>query len=174
MHVEKLEVPLSEGDLKALCDLLRECVLAGASLGFLDSVTDGELRAFWQRILAEVKAGSRVVLAARASPGGALVGSAQLGLEWKPNGRHRAEVQKVLVFPSERRKGIATRLMTALEAEALSRGVHLLVLDTSEGKGGARGLYEALGYHYAGGIPGFALDPDGTPVKNAIFYKNLG
>jgi len=31
-----------------------------------------------------------------------------------------------------------------------------------------------MGYAYAGGIPGYALDPGGgVPVKNAIYYKNL-
>ena len=34
-------------------------------------------------------------------------------------------------------------------------------------------FYEALGYAYVGGIPGFALDPGGSPAKNAIYYKTL-
>ena len=61
------------------------------------------------------------------------------------------------------------------EAEAASRrrGIRILYLDTSEGPGGAGHFYEALGYSYVGGIPDYALDPDGTPVKNAIYYKPL-
>ena len=51
--------------------------------------------------------------------------------------------------------------------------VRLLFLDTSEGPGGARDFYESLGYTYAGGIPDYALDPDGRPAKNAIFYKRI-
>ena len=103
-----------------------------------------------------------------------IVGSAQLALGTKPNGRHRAEVQKVMVRPWYRRRGIAAGLMAALEAAALARGVRLLYLDTSEGYGGARALYDALGYVYVGGIPDYALDPDGTPAKNAIYYKRIG
>jgi hypothetical protein len=30
-----------------------------------------------------------------------------------------------------------------------------------------------MDYVYVGGIPGYALDPGGTPEKNAIFYKTL-
>jgi ribosomal protein S18 acetylase RimI-like enzyme len=105
--------------------------------------------------------------------GGEIVGSAQLAFETRPNGRHRAKVQKVMVRPSHRRRGIAVALMAELEARARVRDVSLLFLDTSEGYGGARALYDAIGYVYVGGIPGYALDPDGTPAKNAIYYKTL-
>src|SRR5690606_27297347 len=93
--------------------------------------------------------------------------------ETKPNGRHRAEVQKVMVLPSHRRRGIAARLMTEIERRARERGVWLLFLDTSDSHAGAREFYEALDYVYVGGIPGYALDPRGVPERNAIFYKTL-
>ena len=109
-----------------------------------------------------------------AEPHDRIIGSAQLNLASRPNGRHRAEVQKVMVSPSHRRRGLGSQLMARLETLARERGITLLHLDTSEGPGGARELYEALGYTYAGGIPGWALDPDGTPAQNAIFYKELG
>jgi hypothetical protein len=35
------------------------------------------------------------------------------------------------------------------------------------------GAQESLGYTFAGGIPDFALDADGRPEKNAIYYKKL-
>jgi len=82
-------------------------------------------------------------------------------------------VQKVMVSPSERRRGIASLLVSDLERRARDRGVRLLVLDTSEGRGGARAFYDALGYTYVGGIPGYALDPDGAPASNAIYFKEL-
>jgi acetyltransferase len=105
---------------------------------------------------------------------GGIAGSAQIAWETKANGRHRAEVQKVMVRPSHRRRGLAARLMAEIEAQARGRGVRLLFLDTSDSRSGARELYEALCYLYAGGIPGYALDPHGTPEMNAIFYKKLG
>ncbi len=87
----------------------------------------------------------------------------------RPNGRYRAEVQKVMVGPSHRRRGIGTLLMERLEAIARERAIRLVYLDTSEGPGGARELYERLGYSDGGGIPDRALDADGTPAKNTIF-----
>jgi ribosomal protein S18 acetylase RimI-like enzyme len=78
-----------------------------------------------------------------------------------------------MVRPSHRRRGIAARLMGRLEAAARARGVRLLFLDTSDSHSGARDLYAALDYTYVGGIPGYALDPAGTPEKNAIYYKTL-
>ena len=63
--------------------------------------------------------------------------------------------------------------MSEVESRARASGVRLLYLDTSEGPGGAREFYENLGYTYAGGIPGYALDPDGSPAKNAIYFKEL-
>jgi acetyltransferase len=79
-----------------------------------------------------------------------------------------------MVLPTHRRRGIAARLMGELERLARERSIRLLFLDTSEGPGGARSFYETLGYTYAGGIPDYALDPDGRPAKNAIFFKTLG
>jgi acetyltransferase len=64
-------------------------------------------------------------------------------------------------------------LMDALEATARQRGVRLLFLDTSDSHAGARAFYDALRYVYVGGIPGYALDPHGTPEPNAIYYKTL-
>jgi ribosomal protein S18 acetylase RimI-like enzyme len=97
----------------------------------------------------------------------------QLGLETRANGRHRAEVQKLMVLPECRLRGIAAKLMTGIEAEARKRGVRLLFLDTSEGDSGATAFYSKNAYTYVGGIPDYALDPDGKPSKNAIFYKQL-
>ena len=134
---------------------------------------DEEVGAYWRRVHAEAARQGRLILVARETAAGRILGSAQLALESRANGRHRAEVQKVMVQPEHRRKGIAARLMAAVEAAARQRHVSLLFLDTSEGRGGAREFYAALGYQYVGGIPGYALDPDGTPAPNAIYYKEL-
>lgn len=173
MHIENLRVPVSPADFAGLCGLLAECVHAGASIGFIEPVDAGEVEGYWQRVAREAGAGSRLILVAREAAGGPIAGSAQLALESRPNGRHRAEVQKVMVSVSRRRKGIAAALMASVESAARERKVTLLHLDTSEGAGGAREFYGALGYAYVGGIPGYALDPDGTPAKNAIYYKAL-
>lgn len=173
MDIAPLPAPLSAVDYEALCALLRACVESGASIGFVLPLTQAEVDAYWIRISGDLATGHRLLWVAR-NPAGHIVGAAQLACESRANGRHRAEIQKVMVLPSHRRRGIAAQLMAALEFAALSRAVTLLFLDTSDGPGGARAFYEALGYTYAGGIPGYAVDPDGTPCANAIFYKTLG
>ena len=172
MLIEPLATPTA-AELRELKSLLAECVNDGASIGFLAPLADAEADAYWRKATAEAHAGHRVILVAREEAGGPILGSAQLGLESRPNGRHRAEVQKVIVRPMYRRRGIARELMDAVEAAARDRWVRLLFLDTSEGRGGARAFYESLDYTYVGGIPGYALDPDGTPAQNAIYYKTL-
>ncbi|HVR31320.1 MAG TPA: GNAT family N-acetyltransferase [Acidimicrobiia bacterium] len=156
-----------------LLELLRVCVASGASLGYLTPMSDVEAAQYWEHIVGGVRNATVDLLAARHLSSGEIVGTAQIRYESRSNARHRAEISKVMVSPAHRRRGIATALVDELEALARARSISLVVLDTSEGPGGARRFYELAGYTYAGGIPGFALDPDGTPAQNAIFYKEL-
>lgn len=172
LSFETLSSVPSARERDELVTLLTECVHGGASIGYLAPLPVEEARAYWQKVIGDIAGGYRVIFVAREA--GAIVGSAQLAVESRPNGRHRAEVQKVLVRPGARRRGIASCLMSEVEAVARHRGLTLLFLDTSDGHGGARAFYDALGYTYAGGIPGYALDPDGTAADNAIYYKRLG
>jgi ribosomal protein S18 acetylase RimI-like enzyme len=155
-----------------LVNLLRSCVHSGASLGFLAPLTDSDAAGYWRAVGPQIESGGRAVMVARDETTH-IVGSGQLAFESKPNGRHRAEVCKIMVLPSHRRRGIAAQLIRELERCARDRAIRLLFLDTAEGAGGAQHFYETLGYTYAGGIPDYALDPDGRPMKNAIYYKLL-
>jgi len=152
--------------------LLRDAVEHGASIGFTRPLADAEVADYWRRVGAELAGGNKVLLAAR-DRAGRLIGSGQLALEPRSNGRHRAEVQKLLVLAAQRGRGAGTALMQALEAAARARGRTLLFLDTSEGASGAAGLYQRLGYLHCGGIPDYAMDPDGTLKPNVIFCKKL-
>jgi len=171
--LERLSAEGLDSARDQLVTLLQSCVHSGASLGFLAPLSDAEAAVYWNSVAPQLESGSRALLVARDDANGCVVGSGQLAFESKPNGRHRAELNKIMVLPSHRRRGIAGRVMRALEDLARERSVWLLFLDTSEGFGGARALYESLGYIYAGGIPDYALDPDGRPEKNAIYYKKL-
>ena len=171
MRIEVLTPAALEGASDDLSHLLRACVEGGASLGFLAPLPDSDAREYWQSIGLDLQSGRRLLLVARDEE--RIVGTGQLAFETKPNGRHRAEVCKVMVLPSHRGRGIAGRLMSELELRARERSIRLLFLDTSEGPAGARGFYESIGYTYAGGIPGYALDPWGHPDKNAIYFKTL-
>jgi GNAT superfamily N-acetyltransferase len=154
--------------LPAFAALLSDAVDHGASVGFLRPMDAAIARGYWNEALASVAAGTRILLVAEDGP--EIVGTAQLDLATKPNGRHRAEVQKVLVLARCRRQGIARQLMDALEREALAASRSLLVLDT-ESRSGAEPFYEALGWIRCGSIPGFALSADGVPTPNVIYHK---
>jgi ribosomal protein S18 acetylase RimI-like enzyme len=89
-----------------------------------------------------------------------------------PNQPHRAEIAKVMVHRSARRRGIAERLMLAAEDVARAEGRTLLVLDAVTGDDASR-LYDRLGWTTVGVIPNFALYPDGRPCATTYFWKAL-
>jgi ribosomal protein S18 acetylase RimI-like enzyme len=131
-----------------------------------DDVLDGYL----ERVAAEVGRGERIVLLARG--GGDVVGMVHLALVGWPNGQHRAEVQKLMVHSSARRRGLATQLMDEIEGLARERGRTLLVLDTITASG-ADPLYRGRGYLEVGEIPDYAGMPDGVLAPTTVFYKHL-
>jgi ribosomal protein S18 acetylase RimI-like enzyme len=169
-QIESLSGSLPEADLADLRALLRDAVEGGASVGFMLPVRDAEMTSFWVDVLAEIRAGKRIALIARAE--GRIVGSVQLGLASKPNSLHRAELQKLLVLRTHRGRGIGCALMLAAEQAAATAGRTLLYLDTSA-TGNALGIYARCGYTRVGVIPGYARDPDGPLIDTVIYYKHL-
>ena len=152
--------------------LLHACVHAGASISFVLPFTQVDAEAFWSgNVLSAVQDGARLVLVAR--DGDRIVGSVQLDYDTPPNGRHRAEVRKLIVHPDARRRGIARALMSELERRAHRLGRTLLTLDTRTGDNAAP-LYTSLGYVTVGVIPGFARDPfDDRLDATTIMYRAL-
>ncbi|MDQ2101365.1 GNAT family N-acetyltransferase [Azospirillum isscasi] len=155
-------------DLEAL---LEDAVNSGASVGYHAPLAPHWKRAFWDGVAGLLTGGAHRLLVAR-GPEGELLGSVQLSLCTKPNGAHRAEVQKLLVFTRCRRSGVARRLMEALEETARGLGRSLLVLDTLKDDSGEP-FYEATGWHWAGRIPGYTVEADGAFHDTVLFYKTL-
>jgi acetyltransferase len=168
--IARLSAPDIDAQLPALLTLLEDAVNHGASVGFLRPLEPALAHAYWRDVAAAVAAGSRILLAAREA--GEIAGSVQLDLSPKQNGRHRAEVQKLLVLARCRRRGIARNLMRAIEEEARTAGRTLLVLDTESGSD-AVPFYDALGWERCGSIPDFALSADGVPTANILYYKRV-
>lgn len=150
--------------------MLVDCVEGGASVGYLSPFSHDEARHVYEAYAEEVEQSCRILLAAFAES--ALVGTAQIVFPTHPNQPHRADVARVLVRRSARRRGIAQRLMEEVEHQALAEGRTLLVLDTVTGDDAER-LYDRLGWTKVGVIPGFALYPDGRPCDTTVFYKAL-
>ena len=170
IEIRRLASTDLEEHLDALASVLADCVAGGASVSYLAPFSQADARAEFVEFAAEVEHGRRLLLAAFA--GGALVGTVQVILALPPNQPHRAEIAKLLVHRSARRRGIAQLLMEHAEAEARAEGKTLLVLDTVTGDSAER-LYERRGWARVGVIPGYALYPDGRPCDTTVFWKTL-
>lgn len=155
--------------IPALTRVLQAVVDGGASVGFLAPLAESEAAEYWRNAFSELS-DERLLWVAES--GGEVAGTVQLAPCMKANGRHRAEIQKLLVHPKHRRQNIASRLMAEAESTAKSLSCTLLVLDT-ESKSAAEIVYQRLGWTACGGVPGFALGAGGMPRDNVYYYKQL-
>jgi len=167
--IERLIPPAGDSDVRALARLLVDAVESGAAVSFLAPLTLEQAEDWWREAISAARLGA-IFLVARDPDG--VVGTVQLHPAWAPNQPHRAEIAKLLVHRRSHRTGLGTRLMQAIEDAARHAGFGLLTLDAKRGEAAER-LYRRLGWTSAGAIPGYALDPDGTPHDAVIFYKKL-
>jgi len=170
IEIRRLGVTEAHAQLDGLAAVLADCVAGGASVSYLAPFSHEQARDAFEAVAAEVEQGRRLLLGAFAD--GRLVGTVQVNLALPPNQPHRAEIAKLLVHRSARRRGIAQLLMEHAESEAQAAGKTLLVLDTVTGDAGER-LYTRLGWTRVGVIPGYALYPDGRPCDTTVFWKAL-
>jgi GNAT superfamily N-acetyltransferase len=171
VEILRLDGPTFDAAIPDLAVILADAVAGGASVGFLLPFTPEDAATWWMSIERDVVRGNILVIAARLDR--RIVGTAQLRLAPLPNSLHRAEVAKVLVHRSARRRGVARALMAELERLALANGRDLLVLDTIAGSD-AEHLYTALGWTRAAEIPRYAGMPDGELRPTTIYYRDLG
>ncbi len=170
IEIRRLDAAEAHAQLDALACVLADCVAGGASVSYMAPFSHEQARAVFEAWAAEVEHGHRLLLAAFDK--GDLVGTVQVILALPPNQPHRAEIAKLLVLRSARKRGIAQLLMERAEAEARAEGKTLLVLDAVTGGAAAR-LYERLGWNTVGVIPGYALYPDGRPCDTTVFWKAI-
>jgi acetyltransferase len=150
--------------------LLADAVAGNASVGFLLPLDHAAHGGFWDEIAADVARGECTVLFVERD--GRVAASVQIAPCGKDNGRHRAEIQKLLVHSSHRRQGLARALMSAAEAHAHRTGCWLLLLDTRAGSA-AETMYRRLGWNELGRVPDYARDPDRTLADCVFFWKRI-
>ncbi|GGY76657.1 GNAT family N-acetyltransferase [Pseudoduganella plicata] len=170
LTIEELHGDGVRAHAAALADLLHACLLHGASVGFVPPFDVSDARRYWLSVAQQVDAGARTLFVASDDNG--VRGTVQLALAMPANGAHRAEINKMLVHPGARRRGMALRLMAAAEERARELGRTLLVLDTWTGSG-AQHLYERLGFEVSGTIPDYARLDDGSLGATTVMYKRL-
>ena len=168
IEIRRLDAAEVRAHLDGLAAVLADCVEGGASVGYLAPFTRDEARRVYETYAADVERGGRLLLAAFAD--GELVGTVQVVFAPHPNQPHRADIARMLVHRSARRRGIGRRLMEEAERAAHAEGKTLLVLDTVTGDDAER-LYTRLGWTRVGVIPNYALYPDGRLSDTTFFWK---
>ncbi len=157
--------------IEPLADVLIDCVDGGASVSFMLPLPREKATQFWRGVADGVARGERVLLIAQDGEG-QILGTVQIILSMPDNQPHRGDVAKMLVHRKARRRGVAQRLLAALDDVAREEGKSVLVLDTVTG-GDAERLYERAGWQRAGVVPKYALMPDGEFCGTTFFYKHL-
>jgi len=140
--VRELDADEYRDAIPQLAALIVDAVDSGAGVNFLAGVTVDEAAGWWADRIDLVRRG--VISAFVALDDGAIVASTILIRSTNPNSPHRAEIGKVLVLQSARRRGIATAVMDAAEARARADGRWMLMLDTVTGSA-ADALHKAGG-----------------------------
>ncbi|EKT62404.1 GNAT family N-acetyltransferase [Providencia burhodogranariea] len=150
--------------------LLINGVNNGASIGFIAPLGLDEAKQYWLQVDSEVQQGNRLLLAQFID--NQLAGAIQLSLCQKANGRHRAEVEKLMVHTDFRQHGIAKQLLVYAEQVALDNHRTLLVLDTRTGDVASH-LYRRQGYIEVGQIPDYVCSSENKFESTTYFYKQL-
>jgi GNAT superfamily N-acetyltransferase len=164
--------------IPGLAALVVDAVAGGASVNFMADVTHEEAAAWWLARVADVADGTITAFVATIDPVDAdqasetIVGSTLLIRSRNANSPHRAEIGKVLVHRSARRRGLGRALMQAAEDRAGTDGRWLLILDTEAGSP-ADAFYRSLGWHELGTMPNHAYRSDGILAPTTYFWKDL-
>ncbi|MBL8580716.1 MAG: GNAT family N-acetyltransferase [Rhizobiaceae bacterium] len=170
IDIRPLAVHEAEARLDELANILVDAVAHGASVNFLSGFSHREGRAFWLSQLPGLAAGEKQLFVA--DDGSRLVGTVLLMFAPQPNAPHRADIGKMLVLSSCRRRGLGARLLAAAEEAALASGHTLLLLDTESGSEGER-LYRSRGWIECGRVPDYFIRTDGRLGDTIMFYKHL-
>lgn len=173
--VENVELITVSGDeirelTPALSALFSRLVADGASMGFIAPLLPETAKAYWHKIASDVDSGGRLMMVAYVD--GELAGTVQLGLAMPENGMCRTDLQKLMVHPDFRRRGLATKLVRAAEDAARAHNRRLIVLDTEQGSP-AETLYEVLGYQRVGAIPDFVYATIGEGYVATVYFYRL-
>lgn len=171
MKIVELDAVAVERSLDDLAQLLLDAHDAGMALGLAAPLGREEAATAYRVAAERLAPGERVLLVAL--DGDVLVGAVQLDRSDAGNGRHRAEVRRLVVRADRRGMGFGRALMEAVVEVARGLGLRLLWLSTHDGTDADR-IYGRLGWTRAGVIPDYAALPNGELSGNAFYFLRLG
>ena len=169
VKIQKLDMISAAENSGSLVKLLQDSVKNGASVSFLNPLSDSAAESYWREVFSEINSAQIIVWAAFDDSDN-LIGSVQLAPAKMQNAKHRAMVQKLMVNSNHRREGIGNALMDALELEAKNLGKKLLILDTRVGDP-SEILYQKKGYVNFGTVPSYAMNSSHDFDDMAFYFK---
>src|SRR3954447_11880450 len=142
--ISRLDGPAFEAAIPQLALVLVDAVDGGASVGFVHPFGPADARQWWRTLTAGIEQGSTLLWVAEDDDG--VIGTVQVKLTVAyTNGRHRAEIAKLLVHRRARGRGVAKALLAEAERAAAEHGVSMLMLDTQTDSD-AEHLYAKAGW----------------------------
>jgi GNAT superfamily N-acetyltransferase len=163
MEIVELDAAGVERHVDELGQLLLDAHAANMALGLAAPLTREVAEETWRTL-------SGVLLAAVED--GVVVGAVNIAPTSTPNGRHRAEIQKLAVRADRRGCGIGAALLDAAADRARLLGLRLLWL-TTHADTRSDSFYVARGWTRSGVIPEWSRAPDGRYATNAFFHLRL-
>jgi ribosomal protein S18 acetylase RimI-like enzyme len=171
VRIVELDADAVDAHLDELAQLLLDAHASNMALGLASPLTRERAREAYRQTAARLAPGARVLLGAL--DGDTVIGAVHIARAEAENGRHRAEIQRLVVSAGRRGAGIGRELLEAAVERARAMGLGLLWLTTHEGTG-ADEAYQRLGWTRLGVIPDYATLPDGSLAGNAYYYLRLG
>lgn len=163
MEIVELDAAGVERHADELAQLLLDAHASNMALGLAAPLTREVAAEEWRQL-------SGVLLAA--AEDGVVVGAVNLAPSTTPNGRHRAEVQKLAVRIDRRGGGIGAALLAAAVERARAMELRLLWL-TTHADTRSDAFYVRRGWTRMGVMPEYSVAPDGRFVTNVFFYLQL-
>jgi GNAT superfamily N-acetyltransferase len=163
MEIVELDAAGVEEHADELAQLLLDAHESNMALGMAAPLTRDVAAEAWRQL-------SGVLFAA--VDDGVVVGAVNLAPATTPNGRHRAEVQKLAVRLDRRGDGIGAALLDTAVARGRELGLRLLWL-TTHADTRSDSFYVRRGWTRMGVMPEYSQAPDGRYATNAFFYLQL-
>lgn len=170
MRIAELGARDVEANIAQLAELLLGAHAAGMALGLQPGLTHDGAVAAWRGVASVLEPGERTQWAA--FDGDRVLGAVHLARATPANGRHRAEIQRLVVAADARGGGVGRSLLATAVDHARTLGLRLLWLSTHAGSDADR-VYSRLGWTRAGEIPDYAVLPNGDLAANAFFFLKL-
>jgi acetyltransferase len=163
VEIVELDAAGVERHADELAQLLLDAHASNMALGLAAPLTREVAADAWRTL-------SGVLLAAIEE--GVLVGAVNLAPTATPNGRHRAEIQKLAVRGDRRGCGIGGALLDEATQLARRLGLRLLWL-TTHADTRSDHFYATRGWTRSGVVPEWSQAPDGLFAGNVFFYLQL-